>query len=51
MAGRAVRIDARTSAAPVAVACSGCGTMSGRVHSRYDRRLSDTAAAGREVLG
>jgi hypothetical protein len=24
--------------------------MSGRVHSRYDRRLSDTAAAGQEVL-
>jgi len=24
--------------------------VSGRVHSRYDRRLSDTAAAGREVL-
>ncbi|WP_233520264.1 ISL3 family transposase [Prauserella sp. PE36] len=46
--GRTVRIDARTSETPTA--CPGCGTVSGRVHSRYDRRLSDTAAAGQEVL-
>lgn len=32
------------------MACSGCGSVSDRVHSRYERRLSDTASAGREVL-
>jgi hypothetical protein len=48
IAGHTVRIDVQTSTAPAA--CPGCGTMSGRVHSRYDRHLSDTAAAGREVL-
>lgn len=46
--GSVVRIEARTNAA--AAACPSCGTVSGRVHSRYDRHLSDTAAAGREVL-
>jgi transposase len=48
VAGRVVRIDARTETA--SAACPSCGTVSGRVHSRYERRLSDTAAAGREVL-
>lgn len=43
-----VQIQARTSPGPVA--CPGCGTVSERVHSRYERRLSDTASAGREVL-
>ncbi|RSM77815.1 ISL3 family transposase [Kibdelosporangium aridum] len=43
-----VRIEARTSGAPAA--CPDCGLMSGRVHSRYNRHLSDTATAGREVL-
>ncbi|MFS8097785.1 ISL3 family transposase [Lentzea alba] len=43
-----MRVEARTNAAPTA--CPSCGTMSGRVHSRYYRQLSDTAAAGREVL-
>lgn len=43
-----VRIQARTSEAPAP--CPGCGTASGRVRSRYDRHLSDTATAGREVL-
>ncbi|MEV6364867.1 transposase family protein [Nocardia asteroides] len=28
----------------------GCGTPSRRVHSRYCRRLSDTAITGREVV-
>lgn len=32
------------------VACPGCGTLSWRVHSPYQRRLSDTAVSGREVL-
>ncbi|MEV6101823.1 transposase family protein [Nocardia sp. NPDC051981] len=31
-------------------ACPGCGAMSQRAHSRYERRLSDAAVAGREVL-
>jgi transposase len=46
--GHVVRIDARTDATPAA--CPDCEVVSGRVHSRYDRHLSDTAAAGREVL-
>ncbi|WP_431955852.1 transposase family protein [Nocardia lijiangensis] len=32
------------------VGCPACGTPSGRVHSRYQRRLSDTSITGREVL-
>jgi transposase len=47
-AGVVVRIEASTRLG--LVACPGCGTLSGRVHSRYERRLSDTAIAGREVL-
>ncbi|WP_438672314.1 ISL3 family transposase [Solihabitans fulvus] len=43
-----MRIEARTS--PESAPCPGCGTTSGRVHSRYDRQLSDTATAGQEVL-
>jgi transposase len=30
--------------------CPGCGTVSRRVHDRYERRLLDTAASGREVM-
>ncbi|HEY2269192.1 MAG TPA: ISL3 family transposase [Streptosporangiaceae bacterium] len=30
--------------------CTGCGTVSGRVHSSYGRHLADTAAGGREML-
>lgn len=47
-AGRVVQIRARTGGGPAA--CPGCGMVSDRVHSRYERRLSDTASAGREVL-
>jgi len=47
-AGRSVRIRARTSD-PVA-GCPACGELSRRVHSRYERRLSDTAVAGQEVV-
>ncbi|MEV5540114.1 ISL3 family transposase [Saccharopolyspora shandongensis] len=43
-----VRIEASTLTGRVA--CPGCGTLSERVHSRYQRRLSDTAISGREVL-
>jgi len=34
----------------LSAACPGCGAVSGRVHSRYQRRLLDIAAGGREVL-
>ncbi|MGQ4616274.1 ISL3 family transposase [Nocardia sp. R7R-8] len=47
-AGSTVRIEAATSDDPVG--CPGCGTLSGRVHSRYRRRLSDTSITGREVV-
>ena len=46
--GRVVRIEACTGQVPATG--RGCGMASGRVHGRYDRQLSDTAAAGREVL-
>ena len=39
---------ARTSATEAA--CPGCGVMSRRVHSRYQRKLADTASGGQEVL-
>ncbi len=35
--------------APEAV-CPKCGTVSGRVHSRYSRRLADAAAGGRQAV-
>ncbi|WP_257035585.1 transposase family protein [Streptomyces sp. 1222.2] len=31
-------------------ACPACGTLSARVHSRYVRRLADSAVGGRPVL-
>jgi transposase len=43
-----VRVLARAGASRAA--CPGCGTMSQRVHSRYQRRLADTASGGQEVL-
>lgn len=46
--GRVVRIDASTHVDQAV--CPVCGVVSGRVHSRYQRQLSDTAIAGREVL-
>jgi transposase len=47
-AGRSVRVQARTCGS--AAACPQCGAVSHRVHSRYERRLLDTAAGGREVM-
>lgn len=47
-AGSTVRIEAATGEDPVA--CSGCGMLSARVHSRYRRQLSDTSITGREVI-
>ncbi|HVT66381.1 MAG TPA: transposase family protein, partial [Trebonia sp.] len=32
------------------VPCPGCGTLSGRVHGRYSRRLHDVPAGGRDVV-
>ncbi|WP_425568601.1 transposase family protein [Nonomuraea antimicrobica] len=46
--GTTVRIRARTGTAEAA--CPACGTPSRRVHSHYERRLSDTAVGGQEVL-
>ncbi|MCG5214713.1 ISL3 family transposase [Streptosporangium sp. KLBMP 9127] len=42
-----VWIWARTRS--VAVTCPGCGSSSSRTHSRYRRRLADTAVGGREA--
>jgi len=39
---------ARTCASEAA--CPGCGVVSRRVHSRYQRKLADTASGGQEVL-
>jgi transposase len=47
-AGASVCIRAR--AAGEGAACPACGVLSGRVHSRYERRLADLAAGGQEVL-
>ncbi|MER6076484.1 transposase family protein, partial [Streptomyces sp. NPDC001817] len=46
--GELVVVRARASAERAA--CPACRTVSGRVHSRYVRRLADTAVAGRPVL-
>src|SRR5882762_10004111 len=47
LAGRTVRIRARSWKAKAT--CPGCGVPSERVHSCYDRRLSDRSVAGREA--
>lgn len=43
-----VRIEA--SACDPSASCPACGSVSARVHSRYQRQLLDTAATGREVV-
>jgi len=43
-----VHVLARTCASQAA--CTGCGVVSRRVHSSYQRRLADTATGGQEVL-
>ncbi|MFD5164394.1 transposase family protein [Streptomyces hawaiiensis] len=40
----------RARASAEQAACHACGTTSRRVHSRYVRRLTDTAVAGRPVM-
>jgi transposase len=47
-AGRSVRIQARTRTSQAA--CPVCGVVSGRVHSRYERRLSDSPVGGQETM-
>jgi transposase len=43
-----VHVLARNRASEAA--CPGCGVVSRRVHSRYQRKLADTASGGQEVL-
>jgi hypothetical protein len=47
-AGRSVRIQARTRT--LQAACPGCGVVSRRAHSRYERRLSDSPVGGQETM-
>ena len=47
--GRTLRLHASSILAPDA-ACPGCGSRSGRVHSRYDRCVSDPAIGGQETV-
>lgn len=46
--GRSVRIRARTRTSQAA--CPGCGTISGRVHGSYERRLGYTAVSDQETV-
>ncbi|MBV7706519.1 ISL3 family transposase [Nocardia nova] len=46
--GQVIAIAAGTGDGPVE--CPGCSVPSRRVHSRYERGLSDTAVGGREVM-
>lgn len=47
-AGRSVRIVARTRTSKAV--CPSCGSVSARVHSRYERRVCDLAVSGQEML-
>ena len=46
--GGSVRILARSRSS--SARCPGCGAVSWRVHSRYQRRLLDSAVGGCEVV-
>lgn len=46
--GATIRVRARTETSQAE--CPGCGTHSHRRHSHYERRLSDTAVGGQELL-
>jgi transposase len=48
LAGRRLCLWARARAGQAS--CPACGRFSGRVHSRYQRRLADAAIGGRPVL-
>lgn len=45
--GESVRIEAAAEGGKAA--CPDCGVFSARVHSRYERRLADTAVGGQEL--
>jgi transposase len=47
--GGTVQVRARTRDGAV-LPCPGCGVLSGRVHSRYRRRLADAGFGGRDVV-
>lgn len=47
-AGRSVRIQASTQ--DQAAVCPTCGSVAHRVHSRYERRLSDLMVSGQETV-
>lgn len=47
LVGNTIRIHSRS--AKTAAACPRCGTVSGHVHSRYQRRPADLPAHGRKV--
>ncbi|WP_194927850.1 transposase family protein [Catenulispora pinisilvae] len=47
--GGTVRVSARTRDG-VVLPCPSCDASSGRVHSRYRRRIADTAVGGRPVV-
>ena len=44
------RVVLRVRPAAAQAACPGCGTLSGRVHGGYPRRLRDVPAGGRDVV-
>lgn len=46
--GPTLRISASCSTR--AAACAGCGTESSRVHSRYERRVTDAAVGGQQTV-
>jgi hypothetical protein len=46
--GRSVRIAVASEAGKAA--CPDCGVYSARVHSRYERRLSDMAVGGQDLM-
>src|SRR5579875_1870490 len=46
--GAVVRVVARSRGDPVA--CPSCGTVTGKVHGYYRRRLADTPAGGTPVV-
>lgn len=48
VSGRTVRLQVRGRES--AADCSGCGASSARVHSRYERRISDTAVADQQTV-
>jgi transposase len=50
-----IRSDGRVARMAVAAeaekaSCPRCGSLSARVHSRYERRLTDTAVGGQELV-